>query len=159
MYVGSVCTHPSYNDKNPHSVFLIPVLKSSFSNQAVLRLLSEWRSSVQAPPTIVDWQDRLTLAPPPWVNCVHCVDSGAGKTRCLWLSDWGVLMLDFKMNIAVLIYSRHLSSRLMYFRFEDNAPIPDLPKCIYVCESYVIQLHLQKKLVLGFLWIFANRLS
>ncbi len=34
--------------------FEIPILKSPFSNKAVLRLLSEWRSSVQAPPTIVD---------------------------------------------------------------------------------------------------------
>ncbi len=47
MCVGSVCTHPSYNDKNPPSGFLkIPILKSPFSNQAVLRFLSEWRSSV-----------------------------------------------------------------------------------------------------------------
>ncbi len=59
MCVGSVCTHPSYNDKNPPSGFW----KSPFSNQAVLRVLSEWRSSVQAPPTRVDWQDRFTLAP------------------------------------------------------------------------------------------------
>ncbi len=37
MCVVSVCTHPSYNDKNPPSVFLkIPILKSPFSNQAVL---------------------------------------------------------------------------------------------------------------------------
>ncbi len=67
--VGSMCTRSSYNDKNPPSGLLkIPILKSSFSNQAVLRFLSEWCSSVQAPPTIVDWQDRLTLAPPPWVS-------------------------------------------------------------------------------------------
>ncbi len=59
-----VCTHPSYNDKNPPSVFF----KSPFSNQAVLRFLSVWRSSAQAPPTIVDWQDRLTLDPS-WVSC------------------------------------------------------------------------------------------
>ncbi len=37
MYVGSVCTHPSYNDKNPPSVFFlnpyfkIPFLKSGCS--------------------------------------------------------------------------------------------------------------------------------
>ncbi len=42
MCVGSMCTHPSYNDKNPPSGFLkIPILKSPFSNQAVLRFLSE----------------------------------------------------------------------------------------------------------------------
>ncbi len=49
--VLEVCTHPSYNDKNPPSGFFkIPILKSPFSNQAVLRALSEWRSSVQHPP-------------------------------------------------------------------------------------------------------------
>ncbi len=66
--VLEVCTHPSYNDKNPPSVFLNPYFKIPFSNQAVLRFLSEWRSSVQAAPTIVDWQDRLTLDPS-WVSC------------------------------------------------------------------------------------------
>ncbi len=63
-----VCTHPFYNDTNPPSDFFwIPILKSPFSNQAVLRFLSEWHSFVQAPPTIVDWQGRLTLDPP-WVS-------------------------------------------------------------------------------------------
>ncbi len=54
----NVCTHPSYNDKNPPSVFffkflfllcvkniyfliIIIILKSPLSNQAVLRFLSE----------------------------------------------------------------------------------------------------------------------
>ncbi len=56
--VLEVCAH----DKNPPSVFfLIPILKPPFSNQAVLRFLSEWRSYAQTAPTIVDWQDRLTL--------------------------------------------------------------------------------------------------
>ncbi len=67
MRFGHVCTHPSYKYKNPPSVFLIPILKSPFSNQAVLRFLSEWRSSVQAPATIVDWQGCFTLDPP-WVS-------------------------------------------------------------------------------------------
>ncbi len=86
MCVGSVCTHPSYNDTNPPSVFKkIPILKSPFSNQAVLRVLSEWRSSAQAAPTIVDWQGRLTLDPP-WMSWElssvrHCVDSGAGEDK------------------------------------------------------------------------------
>ncbi len=38
--VLEVCTHPHYNDKNPPIVFLIPILKSPFLNQAVLRFLS-----------------------------------------------------------------------------------------------------------------------
>ncbi len=83
----------------------------SLSNQAVLRFLSEWRSSAQAAPTIVDWQDRLTLDPP-WVSWeLSAIVSTPvqGKTRCLRLSDWGVLLLDVIINIAVVIYSRHLS--------------------------------------------------
>ncbi len=51
--VLEVCVHhiTSHNDKNPPSDFFF---KSPFSNQAVLRFLSELRSSVQAPPTLVD---------------------------------------------------------------------------------------------------------
>ncbi len=80
-----------------HQQFFLkrPTLKSPFSNQAVLRFLSEWHSSVQAPPTIVDWQGRLSLDPPweSWVNWVSCHSSTIvstpvqGKTRCLRLSD------------------------------------------------------------------------
>ncbi len=62
--VISVCTHPSYNDKI-HPVFylknVIRILKSPFSTQAVLRFLSESRSSAQAAPTRADRQGRLTL--------------------------------------------------------------------------------------------------
>ncbi len=54
MCVGSVCTQPPYNDKNPPSVFFVislnvfPFLKSSRSLCDVTR--------TAAPPTIVDWQ-------------------------------------------------------------------------------------------------------
>ncbi len=58
MCVGNVCTHPSYNDKkyllNPY--FKIPFLKSGCSE-----------IHVRITPSIVDWQDRLTLDPP-WVS-------------------------------------------------------------------------------------------
>ncbi len=63
--VLEVCAHIHPIMIKIHPVFFsIPILKSSFSNQAVLRFLSEWCSSVQAPPTIVDWQDHLNLDPP-----------------------------------------------------------------------------------------------
>ncbi len=64
-------------------VFLIPILKFPFSNQAVLRFLSEWRSSVQATPTIVDWQGRLTLDLPwvSWELSAIVSTSVQGKTR------------------------------------------------------------------------------
>ncbi len=154
--VLAVCSYPSYNDKNPLSVFLNPYFKSSFSNQAVLRVLSEWCSSVQAPPTRVDWQVCVTLAPPPWVSA-----SGAGKTRCLWLRDWGVLLLDVIMNIAVVIYSRHLSrwrrGGLRYFSFEVNPLIPDLRLCSR--ESFVISFIYRRSEYKDVLWIFVNHLS
>ncbi len=62
--VLEVCVHIHPIMIKIHPVFFF---KSHFSNQAVLRFLSEWRSSVQAAPTIVDWQGRLTLDPP-WVS-------------------------------------------------------------------------------------------
>ncbi len=112
MCVGRVCTHPSYNDKIHPIFFLIPILISLFSNQAVLRFLSEWHNSVQAAP-MIDWQGRLTWDPPwvKWVSYQSAILSTPvqGKTRCLWLSDWDVLLLEVIMNKAVIIYSRHLS--------------------------------------------------
>ncbi len=41
-----------------------------------------------------------------WVSCPPPVQ---GKTGCLRLSNWGALLLDAITNIAVVIYSRHLS--------------------------------------------------
>ncbi len=71
-----VCVHIHHIMIKIHLVFfLIP--------QAVLRFLSEWRSSAQAPPTIVDWQGRLTLDPP-WMSLRairHCVHSYAGEDK------------------------------------------------------------------------------
>ncbi len=130
MCVGSVCTmikiHP------------LVILKSPFSNQAVLRFLSEWRSSAQNSPTIVDWQGHLTLDPPwvSWELSTIVSTPVQGKTRCFQLSHWGVLLLDVIMNIAVVIYSRHLSCwrrrGLTLLSFWSECADPDLPKCVYV---------------------------
>ncbi len=55
------------------------------------------------------------------------------RQECI-LSDWGVLLLDVVMNIAVVIYSRHLScwrcTQVDYFCF-GREWAPHLPKCIY----------------------------
>ncbi len=144
MYVGSVCTHPPYNDKNPPSVFF---LISPFSTQAVLRFLSEWCSSVQAPPTIVDWQDRLTLDPP-WVSW-ELSASGAGEdkmSQIKWLRCFVDGCNNEYSSHHLLPTSEPLKTQWINvtFVFERNAPIPDLPKCICSRESFVIQLHLQK---------------
>ncbi len=142
-----------------HHFFFIPILESPFSNQAVLRFLSEWCSSVQAPPTIVDWQNRLTLDPP-WVNRHQSTIVSTpvqGKTRCVQLSDWDVLLLDVIMNIAFILYSRHLSR---WSRFEGNAPIPIcLNASMFariICDP---ASSTENVCIRFFLWIFANCLS
>ncbi len=117
-----------------HPVFF---LKSPFWNQAVLRFLSEWHSSIQATPTVVDC---LTLDPPwvSWELSAIVLTRVQGKTRCLRFSYWGVLLLAVIMNIAVVVYSRHLSRwrrRGLTFVFEGNAP-PDQPKCVYVRANH-----------------------
>ncbi len=55
MCVGSVCTQPSYNDKNPPSVFFLLSTKIfiPFSNQAAFPCDV---TQTEAPPTIIDWQ-------------------------------------------------------------------------------------------------------
>ncbi len=115
MCVGSVCTHPSYNDKNPQSVFFF---KSPFSNQSVLRALSEWRCSAQAAPTIVVLQDRLLLP------------------ACCKQSDHYCIDCFVIMNITVVIYSRHLSCwkrrGLTLLSFWRECSDPDLPKSVFV---------------------------
>ncbi len=139
MCVGSVCTHPPYNDKNPLSVFF----KSSFSNQAVLRFLSEWLSSVQAPPTIVDWQDHLTLDPP-WVSWeLSAIVSTPvqGKTRMSPIERLGCLVVGCNNEYSsryLLPTSEPLKTQRINvtFVFERNAMIPDLPKYVYVHANH-----------------------
>ncbi len=147
----------------------MPILKSPFSNQAVLRVLSEWRSSAQAPPTIVDWQVRLTLDPP-WVSWeLSAIVSTPvqGKTRCLRLSNWGVLLLDVIMNIAVVIYSRHLSHwrrrGLTLLSLWSECAKRQSPICLDASMfARIIRdpaSPTEEVSICFFLWIFANRLS
>ncbi len=70
MCVGSVCTQPPYNDKNPPSVFFFNLLKSlplseikPFSASCLCDV-----TQTKAAPTNVDWHGRLTLDLP-WVSC------------------------------------------------------------------------------------------
>ncbi len=117
MCVGSVCTLLPYNDKCPNGVFF---LKSPFSNQAVLRFLSEWRSSAQAAPTIVDRQRCLTLDLP-WVSWERSA-SGAGEDK----------NVSEHSSRYLLPASEPLKMQRINFTFifERNAMIPDLPKYI-----------------------------
>ncbi len=145
MCVGSVC---------PPSGFLkIPFRKSG--------------SSVQTAPRIVDWQDRLTLDPPEWAEWTEwSVNSPPlcrlrGRQECFLLSDWGVLLLDVIMNIAVIIYSWHLSCwrrrELTLLSFWRECGDPDLPKCVYVCANHSWSSFIYRRSEYkGFLWIFMN---
>ncbi len=151
---------------HPVMIKIPPVFFFFFFNQTVLRFLSELCSSVQAPPTIVDWQDHLT-SDPPWVNRHQSTIVSTpvqGRTRCLWLSDWGVLLLNVIMNIAVVIYSRHLSRwrcrGLTLLSFWRECANPDLPKCVYVRANHSwSSVKYRRCEYKGFLFIFANRLS
>ncbi len=72
MCVGSVCTQPPYNDKDPPSVFFLSrEIISPFSYQAILRCLSVWRPTDPGPSTIVDWQLEFYLR----------TDAGAGVDK------------------------------------------------------------------------------
>ncbi len=131
--VLKVCVHIHPIMIKIHPVFFF---KSPFSNQAVLRVLSEWCSSAQAPPTIVDWQDCLTLDPPRVNWELLCRLRCRARQNRLRLSDLSVLLLDVIMNITVVIYSRHLSCwrrrGLRLLSFWRECGDLDLPKCIYV---------------------------
>ncbi len=73
--------------------------------------------------TLPEW----AVISPPLFRC-----RSRGRQECL-LTDWGVLLLDVIMNIAVVIYSKHLShwrprGLLLFLK-------GILPKCVYVCAN------------------------
>ncbi len=112
--VLAVCTQPPYNDKNPPSVFFLSTkIFFPFSNEPI----SLWRHTDGGPShncwLTESYQHRLhwwLTWDPPWVSC-HQLFHRRSKCRQEWLLsvwDW-FLLLDVIMNIAVFIYSRHLS--------------------------------------------------
>ncbi len=89
--------------------FLLNKLSFLHNRCSVLLLIITpcwWRSSVQATPPRLDWQDHLTLDPHwvIWELSTIVSTPVQGKTRRLRLSDWGVLLLDVILNIEVVIY-------------------------------------------------------
>ncbi len=94
MFVGSVCTHYPIMIKI-HCVY--PFLKSS--------RLAMWRHT-DGGPSHDCWLTSYHLtSDPPWVSC-HQLFHHCSRCRQEWrlvLSDWGVLLLDIIMNIAVVI--------------------------------------------------------
>ncbi len=107
MCVGSVCTQPSYNDKNPPSVFFFNLLKSLPLSQ-IEPISDACLCDCHTDPgpshdCLIVWLVfYLRPALSDLSSVRHCFTAGL-------LSDWGVLLLDVIMNIAVVIYSRHLS--------------------------------------------------
>ncbi len=55
----------------------------TFSDQAVLRFLAEWRSSAQAPSTTTDWHGHFSTDPPlsELSSVRYCFDAGAGVDK------------------------------------------------------------------------------
>ncbi len=127
MCVGNACTHPPYNDTNQPSVFFF---NPYFSNQAVLRFLSDCHSSAQAPPTIVDWQGRLTLDPL-WVRCeLSAIVSTPvlGKTRISLIKHLRCFVVGCNnghCSCHLLPTSEPLKTQRINvtFVFEGNAPL------------------------------------
>ncbi len=86
MCVGSVCTQPHYNDKNPPSVFFFYLLKSlPLSHiEPILDACLCDIAQTEAPPTIVDWQKSfstdctgvLPQTRPVWA-VISCFNAGA----------------------------------------------------------------------------------
>ncbi len=159
----SLNIHPIMIKSTQCFFFFNSYFKIPFSNQAVLRSLSELCSSAQAPPTIVDWQDRLTLDPP-WVSW-EMYDSGAGKTRTSLIERLRCFVVGCNNEYSghhLLPTSKPLKTRRINVTlvFEVNASIPDLSKCVFVCANHSwFTLTYRRSEYKGFLWIFANRLS
>ncbi len=134
--------------------FLSTKIFTHFSNLAVCPCEVTW---TEAPPTIV-WlteafqHSRLRwclTSDPPWVSCHQF--HRQSRCRQEWLlSDWGVLLLDVIMNIAVVIYSHHLSGwRGLLLVLKGKRPwYTEMRICSR--KSFVIQLR-QQKWVQGFL--------
>ncbi len=110
-------------------IFFIPIFK--FSNQAVLRFLSEWCSSAQAAPSEVDWQGRLTLDPP-WMSCHQSaivstpVQGKTRKSQIKWLRCFVVGCNNEYSSRHLLPTSEPLKMQRINvtFVFEGNVPIP-----------------------------------
>ncbi len=107
-----VCTQPPYNDKDPHSVFILillnhfPFLISSRSRMPVSVMSRRPRP---LPRLLID-TGVLSKPRPEWAVISPPLFHRRSRCRQEWLlSDWVVLLLDVIMNIAVVIYPQHLS--------------------------------------------------
>ncbi len=101
--VLALCTHPPYNDKNPPSVFFYLLKSLPLSEiEPSVRVTSHRRRPL--PRVLIDSSVLAQTALVSYLchQLFHC------RSRCIhewFLSNWGVLLLDVIMNIAVVIYS------------------------------------------------------
>ncbi len=110
--VLAVCVHNHPVMIKIHPVFLSRKIISSFSYQA--RCLSVWRHTDPGPShdcwLTLAFYLRPALSELRAVRRCFTAGTDVDKMSPIkWLSDWGVLLLDVIMNIAVVIYSQHLS--------------------------------------------------
>ncbi len=116
--VLAVCVHNHTIMIKIHPVFFFLSTKifTPFSYRADFRCLSVWHRTDGGPShdcwLTEEFQHRLhwcLTSDPPGVNC-HQLFQRRSRCRQEWLlSDRGVLLLDVITNIAVTIYSHHLS--------------------------------------------------
>ncbi len=140
MCVGSACTHPSYNDKNPPSVFFLNLLSQirpfwdSCQNDVVL-----YRP---LPQELIE--GRLTLDPP-WVSCKlfvrHCVDSGAGEDKISQIKRLKCFVVgcnhEYSSHHLLPTLSRWRRRGLTLLSFWRECTDSNLPKCVYVRGNYL----------------------
>ncbi len=103
--VLAVCVHNHTMIKiHPVVFFKSPWIMTAFSDQAVHRFLAEWCHTGRPHPRLLTNTADLSQTRSEWA-----VDSRSRGRQEYLLSDWGVLLLDVIINIAVIVYSRHLN--------------------------------------------------
>ncbi len=105
--VLAVCVHNHTIMIKIHPVFFFKF--PQIIRSQIKPFTDSWQSSsAQAPPTTIDWHGRFSIDPP-WESCLPLFRCRSRCRQNCLLSDWGVLLLDVIMNIAVVMYSWHLS--------------------------------------------------
>ncbi len=120
--------------KSTQCFFLNPYFKTSFLKSGC----SEVPVRMTAP-TIVDWQDRLTLDPP-WVSW-ELSASGAGEDKMSPIKRLRCFVVgcnnEYSSHLLFLTSEQLKTQRInATFALKWNALIPDLPKCIYVRANH-----------------------
>ncbi len=138
----NVCLHIHHIIIKIHPVLFkkSPIIIITFSDQAVLKFLAEWRSSAQAAPTAIDWHWCFTLDPP-WVSCHQSTIVSPPEKVQTRMTLKRLRCFVFGCNNEhssrhLLLISEPIKTQWITFVFKGNAP-PDIPKCVYVRVNHL----------------------